>query len=258
MLTVTVRFYSELNDLLKDAQRGHPQIKKLLTTTTVRDIIQSYGIPTTEVDLVLVNGQSVGFEYLVQDNDQLGVYPVFESFDIASVSRLRPSTLRSLCFIADVHLGKLVRKMRLLGLDVLYDPRHSTADLLHFMNEEKRIILTRNKAILMRKSVERGYLVRARQPERQIIEVLKRFELARGLKPLSRCVKCNGLLSEVSKAQVVDKLKHLTKKYYRQFYRCTDCNTIYWDGAHVKNIRHWITGISRELVAGTILRVGLL
>ena len=120
MHTIYIRFYEELNDLLPDERKKKRFEHHYLDRTSVKDLIESLGVPHTEVDLILVNGKSVGFDYIINDEDDISVYPVFESFDIKEVQHLRVEPLREPKFIADVHLGKLTRYLRIFGLDVFY------------------------------------------------------------------------------------------------------------------------------------------
>lgn len=99
--------------------------KQFFVPASVKDMIEGIGVPHTEVDLVLVNGESSDFSRLVQNGDRVAVYPVFESIDIAPVLRLRPQPLRELRFVLDVHLGRLAGYLRTLGFDAVYSNRAS-------------------------------------------------------------------------------------------------------------------------------------
>lgn len=177
MPKVTVRFYEELNDFIRAEFRKKPVEKLLGQWTTVKDLIESFEVPLAEVDLVLVNGDSVDFSHRVHDGDMISIYPVFESFDVAGISRLRGRPLRNLRFITDGHLGELAGKMRLLGLDVECRSPISDEELVAAVVNEGRILLSRDQRLLMRKDVGRGYLVRAQNPDEQLEEVIMRFDL---------------------------------------------------------------------------------
>src|SRR5664279_3340088 len=114
------RFYAELNDFLPPERRFTGFAYGFLDVATVKDRIESFGVPHTEVDLFLVNGQSVDFAYRVQAGDRISVYPVFEAFDIAGLTRLWPEPLRDPRFVLDVHLGRLAAYLRILGFETLY------------------------------------------------------------------------------------------------------------------------------------------
>src|SRR3989338_9144205 len=109
------RFYEELNDFLPPERRKTTFTREFRNRASVKDMIEALGVPHTEVDLILVNGASVDFSYLVQDGDRISVYPMFESFDIRPLVHLRPRPLREPKFVLDTHLGKLAVYLRLLG-----------------------------------------------------------------------------------------------------------------------------------------------
>jgi len=116
----SIRFYEELNDFLPLERRKVDFSHEFQRRASIKDLIEALGVPHTEVDLILVNGASVDFSYIVRDGDRISVYPMFEAFDIQTVSRVRPQPLRVIRFVLDVHLGKLARYLRLLGFDTLY------------------------------------------------------------------------------------------------------------------------------------------
>ncbi len=179
------------------------------------------GVPHTEVDLVLVDGRSVGFEHQLQDGERVSVYPVFEGFDISPVSRVRSRPLRRTCFIADVHLGRLARYLRLVGLDTLYRNDWSHAELVEQAVRQQRIVLTRDRGLLKRSVVDHGYLVRRDDPRAQLDEVIERFDLRGSLCPFTRCPVCNGVVEPVAKKEVVPRLPARTALHYEQFWRCS-------------------------------------
>ena len=109
MARVQLRFYEELNDFLAPALRKLEFSHRFERRTSVKDMIESFGVPHTEVDIILVNGKSVDFSCIVQDGDHISVYPVFESLDISPLLRLRPALLRSPAFVLDSNLGRLAR-----------------------------------------------------------------------------------------------------------------------------------------------------
>jgi sulfur carrier protein ThiS len=122
MSEATFRFYEELNDFLPRNRRKTDFVLASFDKRSIKDAIESLGVPHTEIDLILVNGKSVNFDYILQDQDRVSVYPVFESLNIADVTRLRKLPLRKSKFIADVNLGKMAKYMRVLGFDLYFDP----------------------------------------------------------------------------------------------------------------------------------------
>jgi len=211
--------------------KGNPSIK---------NTIQALGVPHSEVDLILVNSNSVDFDYRMQGGEEVSVYPVFESFDISPVNRLRPAPLRKTKFIVDVNLGKMVSKLRLLGFDTYYRNNLDDDEIIHRAKAEKRIILTRDKGILMQNEVTHGYYLRSDDPEKQIEEVIQRFQLCLNFKPFTRCANCNGILKEIEKNDLIDKVPYDTLRYYNDFWECENCRHVYWEGSHFKRITDWI------------------
>ena len=137
------RFYAELNDFLPPERRFTEFAYSFLDAAPVKDRIESFGVPHVEVDLILANGQSVDFAYRVQDGDRISIYPVFEAFDIAGLTRLRPEPLRDPRFVLDVHLGRLAAYLRMLGFDTLYQNHCADERLAEISQSEHRILLTR-------------------------------------------------------------------------------------------------------------------
>jgi len=240
MIKVFIRFYEELNDFIRPDWRKRQIERQLRHRTTTKDLIESFGVPHTEVDLILVNGVSADFAHRVADSDLISVYPVFESFDISDVTRLQERPLRDLRFIADCHLGKLAGKMRLLGLDVEFRNDIDDEELAAAVVNNRRILLSRDRRLLMRKVIDRGYLVRSQNPDEQLAEVIKRFDLSRQLQPFTRCARCNGILERVEKAAVLHLLEPKTKLYFDDFFQCQACHQVYWQGSHLAAIRDLI------------------
>jgi uncharacterized protein with PIN domain len=231
------RFYAELNDFLPAARRFTKFTHGFLDTATVKDFIESFGVPHTEVDLILVNGTPVDFAYRVQDGDRVSVYPMFEAFDIAPASRLRPEPLRQPRFILDTHLGRLAAFLRMLGFDTLYRNQYEDEELAAASRDERRILLTRDIGMLKRGAVTHGYFVRETDPRRQLREVVCRFDLARLAKPFTRCMRCNTPLEEAPKAEVLAELPPRTAEAHHEFRRCATCRRIYWKGAHYRRMQ---------------------
>jgi len=228
------RFYAELNDFLDKSLRFKRFEYQFSGKPSVKDAVEALGVPHTEVDLILVNSNPTDFSYHLRDGDYVSVYPVFESIDISTLKREEP--LRELRFIADVHLGKLVRFLRILGFDTLYRNDFDDNEIIEISIKEGRVILTRDKGILKNGKVQRGYFVRSCNYKEQLKEVVNRFDLKTSIKPFERCMVCNGLLKNVRKEEVVDKLLPNTRKFYDEFKVCKSCGRIYWKGSHYKRI----------------------
>jgi len=237
------RFYEELNDYLPPHRRRTSFKIAFKGRPSVKSMIEALGVPHPEIDLILVNGCSVGFDHPMEEGARVAVYPVFEAFDISPLVRLRPRPLRRTAFILDVHLGKLVRHLRLLGLNCHYDIDLDDSDIVRLSRQEDRIILTRDRRMLQVKAVRHGYWLRSTDPERQIGEVLARFDLGRQIRPFSRCLECNGRIRAVPKDVVAAQLPARTARDYHTFYRCGDCARVYWRGSHhaalTRRIERW-------------------
>jgi uncharacterized protein with PIN domain len=229
---IYIRFYQELNDFLPPDRRKRTFQHSYYGNMTIKDVIESLGVPHTEIDMILVNRESVGFSYKPCNDDFVSVYPVFESIDISSVTKLRPKPLRHSRFILDVHLGKLAKYLRMLGFDTLYQNDFEDQQIIDISVNEKRIILTRDIGILKNSKVTHGYWIRSQHPGEQVTEVIQRFDLARSIKPLNRCIECNGKITSVDKNEVIGQLKPKTFRYFDEFYRCANCGKVYWEGSH--------------------------
>jgi len=243
MHKIYLRFYEELNDFLPEEKRKKRFIHQFIDRTSVKDLIESLGVPHTEVDLILANGKSVNFKYLINDEDDISVYPVFESFDITAVQHLRPKPLRKPKFIADVHLGKLTRYLRMMGLDVLYKNNFKDDEIVEISLNDKRAILTRDRGILKRSEVTHGYWVRSTKVEEQVKEVLRRFDLQKEIKEFTRCIECNERLKSIKKETIIDQLPPKVANSQNEFYRCPVCNKIYWKGTHYLRMLKFIQSI---------------
>jgi uncharacterized protein len=233
------RFYEELNDFLSPERRRRSSAYLFRGQPAIKDAIEAMGVPHTEVDLILVNGQSVDFAYRLQAGDRVSVYPVFESLDLGPVNRLRPRPLREPKFICDVHLGRLARRMRLLGFDVAYRNDADDPEIVGQALAEKRIILTRDRGMLKLKRVTHGCLIHSPDVDQQVLEVLRRFDLASRIEPFSRCTDCNGRIEPVDKAAVQEAIPKASR-IYTEFFRCQGCGKVYWKGSHFARLEAYV------------------
>lgn len=242
----TLRFYEELNDFLPDSKKKKRYKINISGRQTVKDLIESQGIPHTEIDLILVNSKPVKLDHIIHDRDDISVYPVFESFDISTVTLIENRPLRDSKFVLDVHLGRLAKYLRVMGFDTLYRNDYSDNEIVEISLNEKRIILTRDKGLLMRNAVQRGYWVRNTSVKAQASEVIRRFNFFSLINPFKRCIECNGLIEPVSKESVMDLLQPGTKKYFNEFFRCTGCMKVYWKGSHYGRMNEFIIDMINE------------
>src|ERR1700738_4675888 len=189
---VNVRAYAELSDFLGPESHGIAVRRPFRSHQTVKDVLEAMGIPHTEVDLILVNGNAVDFSQRPTAGDRSAVYPVFEALAIGSTARLRPTPLRDPRFVVDVNLGRLARLLRVLGFDVWGSSDAGDQSVADISLEQQRILLTRDRGLLKRRAITHGLFVRSQQPEQQTLEVIRRLDLSERLAPLTRCVRCNG------------------------------------------------------------------
>lgn len=239
------RFYAELNDFLPPARRQVTFTHAFRGRVSIKDMIESLGVPHTEVDLILVNGVPVDFTYLVQDGDRVSVYPVFESLDITPLTRLRPAPLREPRFVLDTHLGRLAAYLRMLGFDAMYRNDYEDDELAR-LAQQGRILLTRDRGLLKRAAVTHGYCVRETDPQRRLVEVLRRFDLFGAVRPFRRCMRCNGLLEPVPQEAVADRLPPKTLTYYDEFRLCQGCGRVYWKGSHYQRMQQLIARVLEQ------------
>jgi hypothetical protein len=231
------RFYEELNDFLPRERRGNSFTCSVAGTRSVKDAIESIGVPHTEVDLILVDGQSVGFDRVLRGGERVAVYPVFERLDIAPLQHLRPRPLRQPRFVLDTHLGTLARHLRLAGFDCLYRNDYHDSEIITAALAERRIILTRDKGLLKQRLVTHGYFVRATEPGEQLREVVRALQLETNLRPFTRCRECNAELRDVAKAEVLERLPQKVRAAYDRFQLCPGCGRVYWEGTHYVRLR---------------------
>lgn len=227
---VEIRFHGDLARFLRASRGQKSVLRQLSEKTSVKDTIEACGVPHPEIDLILVNGEPVNLSFPLQSAAKIEVYPYSTPATPFPQSRLQRRNVTR--FVADGHLGKLTRDLRLLGVDVVYDAFATDPELVAVAVQEERGLLTRDRPLLMHGAVETGYYPRAQVAVEQTREVLRRFDLKAGLAPFTRCLRCNGLLAKVSKAEVLGELQPLTKLYYQDFRRCQVCGQIYWGGSH--------------------------
>ncbi|HYK90187.1 MAG TPA: Mut7-C RNAse domain-containing protein [Acidobacteriota bacterium] len=246
MTTVHFRFYAELNDFLPKNQRLIEFPYEFAGRQSVKHLIEAAGVPHTEVDLVLVNGASVDFSYFPEDGDRISVYPVFEAFNITRVSRVRPQPLRQTRFVLDSHLGRLAVYLRMLGFDTLYRSDYGDGELARICVEERRVLLTRDRGLLMRAAVTRGYFVRQRSWRQQLIDVIRRFDLAACTAPLTRCLRCNEPLEAVTREAVADRVPPRSREHCDRYWQCRGCSRLYWNGSHYRRMLQFAEQVLRS------------
>ncbi len=230
-------FHDELNDFLPKERRETLFSILFESHQSVKHLFESLGIPHTEVGRILANGAPVDFDYLPQEGDRVDIYPASQGLQDRYSQPPAPR------FVLDNHLGRLAAYLRMLGFDSLYRNDYGDEELAATAAREERILLTRDRRLLMRKAVHYGYWVRAKTPRQQIAEVLKRFNLEKAVTPFQRCLRCNGQLQPVSKEEVLDRLEPLTRRYYDEFHLCPACGQVYWKGSHYARMLKLMEGL---------------
>jgi len=238
---VALRVYGELQDFI-DGDRGGRVEVPVGAPRSVKDVVESAGVPHPEIALLLVDGASVGFDHLIRGGERIAVYPTFHSIDATVVSRVQPPAPAPR-FVCDVHLGRLTRRLRLLGFDTWYRTDTDDDELAAVAVDQQRILLTRDRELLMRRVITHGYCPRSDHADAQTAEVLRRFDLRGAIAPLSRCARCNGGLDAVDKRDVEHLLPPRTRTEHQQFARCNACGQIYWPGSHTTRINHFVAEV---------------
>jgi uncharacterized protein len=231
-ICTTIRFYGDLTAIIPGNRSTSIIERTIPEPTSVKDLIEACGVPHTEIDLILVNGDPVDFNFLIKTDGQISVYPVFYELDIPENIRLQKRSISTPRFLVDINLGKLARYLRMAGFDTAYSNNVDDDELILQMQTEKRVLLTRDRKLLMHNAVKTGYWPRSDHPAEQFKEVVARFDLFDEINPFSRCINCNGVLKTVSKKDIIEQLEPLTRKHFNRFSQCPDCEQIYWAGSH--------------------------
>jgi len=191
MAYATLRFYAELNDFLPAQRRQRDWTLTFEPPAPARHLIETCGVPHTEVELILREGASIGLETPVGDGDRLAVYPMFESCDVRPLLRLRPRPLRRLRFLADAHLGALARRLRMLGFDTVW--HNDLGD---------------------------GPLARLAVLEHRILDALvHRLDLCAEIAPFTRCMACNETLMAVDPTAVQTEVPPAVYRRHQEYRR---------------------------------------
>lgn len=237
MVTATFRFYEELNDFLAPERRKREFACRCARAATTKHMIEALGVPHTEVELVLVNGESVGLGRILEEGDRVAVYPKFEALDVTPLLRVREAPLRELRFIADSHLGGLAHLLRMMGFDTLYDNAFEDIEIERLAGAQRRIVLSRDRGLLKRRGITHGCYLHALRSETQLREIFERLDLARSARPFTRCLACNAALHPVEKSSVEPFLPPGVQARYDRFSRCEGCGRVFWEGTHWRRMR---------------------
>jgi uncharacterized protein with PIN domain len=240
---LAVRCYAELNDFLPSARRHRTFLVPWPGRASIKDTIEALGVPHPEIALILVNGEPVSFSYLVQPGDDIHIYPTRTALTMGQplIQPLPPPR-----FVLDVHLGRLAELLRLLGFDTLYRNDYDDPQLASIASTQARILLTRDIGLLKRSSVTYGYFVRETEPQQQVIEIMRRFDVFDAITPFRRCSRCNGMLAPVNKGDIEALLPPETRREHDEFQRCTHCGQIYWPGSHYRKLQDFVACVRQH------------
>lgn len=244
MSRIKIRFYAQLNDFITPERQGKTFDHSFNGTASVKDVIESLGVPHTEVDLILIDGHSASFSDLLEGGESVAVYPGFKNLDLGDTSKVRPMPLSEHRFVLDSHLGKLAAYLRMLGFDAIYRNMFDDADIAAISARDKRILLTCDHGLLKRKQVVYGCLIRSKLPALQLKEVLTRFDLYSKIRPFTRCMKCNGILEPVDKESIISRLPAKVNEFCDEFSKCRDCGQLYWPGTHYERMKELISNVA--------------
>ncbi|MEZ0396088.1 MAG: Mut7-C RNAse domain-containing protein [Anaerolineales bacterium] len=231
--TTTFAFDESLRFFLPASQRSGPLTLRHRERQSLKHLIESLGVPHTEVGEVLVNGRPVSLDEIAEDGDQVQVRAASPGCPIEEPR-----------FLLDSHLGRLAAYLRMCGFDCLYANDYEDARLVEILTREERILLSRDRRLLMRKNVRHGYCLRSLEPRQQLYEVIRRFALGGQIVPFRRCLRCNALLEPVEKSAILHRLEPKTKRYFDEFVLCRTCDQIYWKGSHWEHMQTLLNSLS--------------
>ncbi len=231
MATATFLFHGELADFLARGRRGGAFDHACARAATVKNAIESLGVPHTEAGRLLVNGRPASLSRIVREGDVIEVFPRGEA---GGAGDEVPA------FVADAHLGGLARLLRMLGFDTVYGNALADREILEIATRERRIVLTRDRELLKCRDVLRGCFVHALKPEAQFREIAARYALPRHMRPFTLCLHCNLRLEAVGRNAVRGRVPERIAGRYAEFARCAACGRIYWQGSHWERMREML------------------
>jgi uncharacterized protein len=224
-------FLGDLSDFLPLKKRGKFVHLVFEDHQTVKHLIEALGVPHVEIGEMRVDGVSIGTEYRPRDGNRIEVRPA------APGCPVEPR------FLLDNHLGRLAAHLRMLGFDCLYKNDFEDTQMAGILMDDARILLTRDRRLLMRKTIQFGYCVRSLVPDEQLLEVVHRFDLTGRIAPFRRCLRCNAALEPIDKAAILSRLQPLTKRYFDEFRICRTCDQVYWKGSHYERMEKLVNSL---------------
>lgn len=245
--SVTIQFHGWLEQLLTRVRRKSRLLfPSLQRRTSIKDLIESVGVPHTEIGSLAVNGEKVLFHHIICEKSHVDVFPHCPPVNVLVPSALNPIPLPAIRFLVDANVSKLASKLRMAGFDTFYNSQWDDQDLADISQERKCILLTRDIQLLKRRKIVFGHFVRETIPLKQMSEVIHFYGLLDSILPFSRCMSCNGMLVPVKKQDILEQLEPLTQKYYNVFHRCSTCSQVYWFGSHREQMERDLSELRRN------------
>lgn len=233
LIPVTLHFYGWFTKLTKRVNPDNGRLTStLIRPRSTKDLIESFGVPHTEIGSIQVNRRLVTFDHIITEKSLVEIFPLCPPVDVSTPSLLRPSPLPAIRFLVDANVAKLAPKLRMTGFDTLFNLQWDDTDLANISEEKQCILLTRDIMLLKRKKITFGHFVREILPRRQLAELIHFYGLSEKIRAFNRCMRCNGILVPVAKQEILGQIEPLTRKYYNTFHRCSSCSHIYWSGSH--------------------------
>lgn len=211
--------------------------KSLAAPASMKDVLESLGIPHCEVGSIRSGAPGKS------GATSVGLSDVVDGGETLTVAAAEPRPLTDPRFLCDQHLGKLARLLRMTGFDTTWNGNWLEAEIARRAVNEGRVVLSRNRQLLKRKTMDRALLIRSDLPDEQLGEVLTRFELTAAVRWFGRCSLCNGLLQAVAKADIEDRIPPRTRKWLDLYYVCRTCDQLYWEGTHVQAVRRRLAAV---------------
>jgi uncharacterized protein with PIN domain len=228
MVTAIFRFHNDLGFFLAHHTRGRDFPYSFEADQSLKHLIEALGVPHTELGKLEINGSPAVPNALLQEGNRVDVFAAGSQGE------------EDLRFILDNHLGRLAAYLRVMGFDSLYRNDYGDPELVETASEQERILITRDRRLLMHNRVTQGYCPRSLEPETQLQEVIKRYGITREKRSTPRCLKCNMRLEPVNKESVIERLEPLTRKYFKEFSTCPSCKRVYWKGSHWERMERMI------------------
>jgi uncharacterized protein with PIN domain len=154
-------------------------------------------------------------------------------------------------FLADAMLGNIARKLRLFGFDCKYFATIKDDQLLPIAKNENRILITKDHEIVNVCKKQNIPVIELFSKDEidQIVEICKKISLNKCKIDMTgiRCTICNGVVQQIDKEKIIDRIPVKVAQDMQQFWLCDSCNQIYWKGTHIRNLQKFIDQVNEKL-----------